>query len=109
MTTNNEPKHRIHLVANGDSLGLTTTRWACGEPKDGEKGYFGEDGTMHHITCRKCIASKLYREICKQEGIEHPFTTAAKKAWNTMRARGMPRRTKRASERVEVLCEKMAR
>lgn len=79
-------KQKYHLVASGDSL-FGPQRWACGPCKENESGVFGSDGTLRMVTCKKCMSSKLYREICAETGAEHPFSAAAKKAWRTMRER----------------------
>jgi len=87
-----------HYIVQGDSLGLTTTKTACGEmwkpgtPMDDGKermGYFGEDATLKKVTCRKCIGSRLFRSDWKHyfQDEPHPFQAAAKKAVITRKIR----------------------
>jgi len=58
----------VHLVSQGDSLGLTTIKVACGvKPAMKSEGYFGWDGTIHRITCGACKKTKLYRELSKED------------------------------------------
>ena len=83
-----------HLVASGDHL-FGCSHWACGPAGPNERGYFGSDGTWHLINCDKCIKSDLYRELAAEDGWEHPYTTRAKKAWETIR------RKKAALEKLE--------
>jgi len=63
-------KMKIHLVASGDSLGFTETKWACAaKPVDGAQGYLGEDGTLHRITCELCKKSRLYNAIVTRQAL----------------------------------------
>jgi len=67
-----------HLIKEGDSLGLTPVKWACGiKPSEGMSGYFGFDGTLHRINCGVCKRTKLYKHLKRSE--------AAHKAWRTIR------------------------
>jgi len=70
----------IHLVASGDSLGITKTMWACGEPKQGEKGNFGFPETFYQINCEKCKKTKLYKEqkLAVKKEKEYPLVDVHK-------------------------------
>lgn len=77
-------KEKVHLCTSGDSL-FGANSWACGPAKK-DKGTFAmTKNDWELINCRKCQASKDYRDICAEFGAEHPFTKAAKKAHETMR------------------------
>jgi hypothetical protein len=80
-----DAKEKVHLIEYGDSLGLTEVIPACNSSnKEGDIGYFGFDGTISRVNCRACMKTDFFRQMCKDVGFEHPFTTAAKKAHETI-------------------------
>jgi hypothetical protein len=86
-------KEKMHLCTDGDSL-LGANAVACGarSPSKPELATFGEtESIFKQINCRKCMASKEYREISKGYGLMHPFSEAAMKA-NATRKRWAQRR-----------------
>jgi hypothetical protein len=79
-------KVRTHLITDGNSL-FGANEVACKRPLfelPGEEGVFGWDDTIKRVTCRRCQASKEYREMCKEMEIPHPFSMSAYKAHATM-------------------------
>jgi len=62
---------KVHLVSAGDSLGLSTTEFACNIQKipgiGNMMGYMGDGGTLSRVTCGVCLRSKLYKELVAYE------------------------------------------
>lgn len=78
---------RMHLCTSGDSF-FGASMVACGKkPGEPELATFGEtEAIFKQINCRGCMASPEYRAICKEYGLEHPFSTASKKAHTTIKS-----------------------
>lgn len=82
---------KLHLVVAGDTF-CGASHFACGpvtEKNEKDKGLLilNEPSEILKVNCRNCQSSDAFRSFCIENKIEHPYTTRAKKAHASLKAK----------------------